>query len=557
MVEYPHGQVRAVTHYGVTAADIETTIAATRAALAETSRDRSRPSHRRHGLTHATIAVRTPPADPASTAAPPTPPARRRSPQPRDRSTPCRRRSRDPPPAPAPGPLDDRVLRPRRDAASSGSSATTRSSAPRSACTRTTTCSATAAATRSSPSSTPTAPTSPRSRRSTRPTCPRRPAFERDLELHNVRRAIFDTDVLRLWERRSFALDTIGDGLFLLFARDHAPARRAARRHRRPARGRRRLPRGGQDPGNGPAGPPLAADRDRDRGRAAVLLRRARRGRRRRRCRPPSSAASSAPASRPRSPSSCTRPGSRARSRTAPTSGRSGASATTRWSACGPSTGSMPTRSSSSAGSSCAEEHAARAAAAREIDPDADEATVIDRVKSDQPADVRRGPRRLPRRDAPGPPAPHRARPRDGPRRRADRRHRDARVPAQRRPVRGLLRAGRLRPRSEGDLRRDAVGRRRPERDARAQLRLDQQHEHPRGVPGPSPPARRRPPEPVADPAADRRPGVRRGLGDVLRADDARARASTTTRASGWPCTPTRSGGPAGSSSTSGCTAAS
>ena len=37
MVEYPHGQVRAVTHYGVTAADIETVIAATRDALAETS----------------------------------------------------------------------------------------------------------------------------------------------------------------------------------------------------------------------------------------------------------------------------------------------------------------------------------------------------------------------------------------------------------------------------------------------------------------------------------------------------------------------------------------
>jgi uncharacterized protein (DUF885 family) len=47
--------------------------------------------------------------------------------------------------------------------------------------------------------------------------------FERDLELHNTRRAIFDTDVMRIWERRSFALDTIGDGLFLLFARDHAP----------------------------------------------------------------------------------------------------------------------------------------------------------------------------------------------------------------------------------------------------------------------------------------------------------------------------------------------
>ena len=37
MIEYPHGQVRAVTHYGVTGADIETTIEATRAALAETA----------------------------------------------------------------------------------------------------------------------------------------------------------------------------------------------------------------------------------------------------------------------------------------------------------------------------------------------------------------------------------------------------------------------------------------------------------------------------------------------------------------------------------------
>jgi uncharacterized protein (DUF885 family) len=47
--------------------------------------------------------------------------------------------------------------------------------------------------------------------------------FERELEIHNVRRSIFDTDVLRFWERRSFGLDAIGDGLFLLFARDHAP----------------------------------------------------------------------------------------------------------------------------------------------------------------------------------------------------------------------------------------------------------------------------------------------------------------------------------------------
>jgi uncharacterized protein (DUF885 family) len=47
--------------------------------------------------------------------------------------------------------------------------------------------------------------------------------FERDLEIHNLRRGIFETDELRIWERRSLALDTIGDGLFLLFARDHAP----------------------------------------------------------------------------------------------------------------------------------------------------------------------------------------------------------------------------------------------------------------------------------------------------------------------------------------------
>jgi uncharacterized protein (DUF885 family) len=47
--------------------------------------------------------------------------------------------------------------------------------------------------------------------------------FERELEIHNLRRAVFDSDVLRIWERRSLALDTVGDSLFLLFARDHAP----------------------------------------------------------------------------------------------------------------------------------------------------------------------------------------------------------------------------------------------------------------------------------------------------------------------------------------------
>ncbi len=47
--------------------------------------------------------------------------------------------------------------------------------------------------------------------------------FERDLELHNLQRTLFEAEELRIWERRSLALDTVGDGLFLLFVRDHAP----------------------------------------------------------------------------------------------------------------------------------------------------------------------------------------------------------------------------------------------------------------------------------------------------------------------------------------------
>ena len=47
--------------------------------------------------------------------------------------------------------------------------------------------------------------------------------FERELEIHNVRRSLFDTDVHRVWERRSTAMDGIGDALFAIFARDFAP----------------------------------------------------------------------------------------------------------------------------------------------------------------------------------------------------------------------------------------------------------------------------------------------------------------------------------------------
>ena len=47
--------------------------------------------------------------------------------------------------------------------------------------------------------------------------------LERDLEIHNLRRVIFDTEEVRTWERRSTALDVIGDALFLVFAQDFAP----------------------------------------------------------------------------------------------------------------------------------------------------------------------------------------------------------------------------------------------------------------------------------------------------------------------------------------------
>jgi len=54
--------------------------------------------------------------------------------------------------------------------------------------------------------------------------------FERDLELHNVRLALFESDEIRRWERRSQAAGDIGDAVFALFARGAAPlAERLAR----------------------------------------------------------------------------------------------------------------------------------------------------------------------------------------------------------------------------------------------------------------------------------------------------------------------------------------
>ena len=90
--------------------------------------------------------------------------------------------------------------------------------------------------------------------------------FERELELHNVTREVFDTDELRIWERRSLGLDLIGDGLFLLFARDHAPLAERLEAITCPPGGGPGLPRGVAHPRVRSAGPPVAGDRDRDRG---------------------------------------------------------------------------------------------------------------------------------------------------------------------------------------------------------------------------------------------------------------------------------------------------
>ncbi len=46
---------------------------------------------------------------------------------------------------------------------------------------------------------------------------------ERELALHNVRRELFDLEAHRVWERRSTAIDGVGDSLFAVFARDFAP----------------------------------------------------------------------------------------------------------------------------------------------------------------------------------------------------------------------------------------------------------------------------------------------------------------------------------------------
>lgn len=54
--------------------------------------------------------------------------------------------------------------------------------------------------------------------------------FERDLEVHNLRLELFELDEVRAWQRRPSAAGDLGDAVFLLFARGAAPlAERLAR----------------------------------------------------------------------------------------------------------------------------------------------------------------------------------------------------------------------------------------------------------------------------------------------------------------------------------------
>ena len=271
--------------------------------------------------------------------------------------------------------------------------------------------------------------------------------FERDLEVHNLRLSLFEADEVRSWERAGTAAGVIGDALFLLFARGAKPAHRAPGAHHRSPRGGPRVPRRLAIPARRHAGPDLAG------GRGAL-----RQG--------PARACSATCSRRPRRRSP---PAELARMRRAIATAntclddyggwlREGlARATDDWPLGREpydelvrlrAFGDLDTDTILRIGEEqLVTSLEARRAAARELDPDADVHTVIDRLKSDHPATFAGGAGRLPRRDAPGPRPHHRARHRDDPARRARRGDRDARVPAHGDAVRGVLRAGPVRRR--------------------------------------------------------------------------------------------------------------
>ena len=245
--------------------------------------------------------------------------------------------------------------------------------------------------------------------------------FERELALWAARKERFTSEEIRHWERRATAVDEVGDGLFGLFARDFAPltarlesiSGRLEDAPRVMAEQQRRLTRrpvalwhaGRAAPGRG------AADLlRRDRGRRPRRV-----GRRRPGPRPAAERPSAVRTRRSRTTaagcgSSWARP---------TTTSPSAASATTSWSRLRAFDG-LTTREILEIGEQqLAEQKAARVAVAREIDPDAGEAEVLDRVKNDHPATFEQALEEYRDGDAPGSRAPRRAGPGDDPRGRA------------------------------------------------------------------------------------------------------------------------------------------
>ena len=380
--------------------------------------------------------------------------------------------------------------------------------------------------------------------------------FERDLELHNLRLGLFDSDEIRRWERRSTAAGELGDAVFLLFARGAAPL---GERIERIADRLAEAPAFLEGSKTRAAGPQVAVWQRTEARYAADLpglfaevraaavgaLDGATLGRLDR--------AIAGADARPRS---VWRLGDRhAGGRHRRLAARRGALRR-----AGPAPGVRGPRRrrdpGDRTGAAAGEPRSAAGGGAR----DRPRRRPAERHRPGQvrrTGHVRRGAGGLPRRHAPRPCLPDRARHRLDPGRRDDRGPADARVPALGHAVRRVLLARPVRRRQARPVHRDAGGRQRPQRDARALLGGGLEHEHPRGLPGPPPPARGRLPPSVPHPDAHRRARVHRGLGHVLRAADARG---GVRRRAGVPRRHVhgrRSGGRAGSSSTSGCTAAS
>ena len=233
-------------------------------------------------------------------------------------------------------------------------------------------------------SSTRSGRTSRRSRRSTRPACRRRRRSSATSSSTTSAARSSTPTCSGIWERRSFALDTVGDGLFLLFARDHAPlAERldaiagrleAIATYLEEAKTRATVPqvrRWQRIELETAAELPSFFDELVAAGVGVLPDAEQRRLER---------AAEAA-----RSPSTCTRRGWRARSRTATDDWPIGRERHDAMVALRAFDGLDSDAILALGWERLREEHEARAAAAREIDPDADELTVIDRVKSDQP----------------------------------------------------------------------------------------------------------------------------------------------------------------------------